>query len=37
MTAIGRSPGEAQEIYDAAERALLEEARAAAAPPPLPT
>jgi PGM1 C-terminal domain len=37
MTAIGRSPGEAQEIYDAAERALLDEARAAAAPPPLPT
>jgi hypothetical protein len=37
MTAIGRSPEEAQELYDAAERALLDEARAAAAPPPLPT
>lgn len=36
MTAIGRSPAEAQDVYDAAERALLDEARAAATPPSLP-
>ena len=37
MTAIGRSPEEAQELYDAAEQALLDEARSAATPPTLPT
>ena len=37
MTAIGATPAAAQQLYDEAEAALLEEARAAAAPPPLPT
>ena len=37
MTAISDSPGGAQELYDAAERALLREAREAMSPGPLPT
>ena len=37
MTAIGHTPGAAQELYDTAERALLEEAREAATPPSLPS
>ena len=36
MTAIGSTPAAAQELYDAAEAALLEEARQAATPPSLP-
>jgi hypothetical protein len=36
MTAIGPTPAAAQELYDAAEAALLEEARVAATPPSLP-
>ena len=36
MTAIGHTPAAAQELYDAAERALLEEAKQAATPPSLP-
>ncbi len=37
MTAISHTPAAAQELYDAAERALLEEAREAATPPSLPS
>ena len=37
MTAIGHTPAAAQELYDTAERALLEEAREAATPPSLPS
>jgi hypothetical protein len=37
MTAIGHTPSGAQELYDTAERALLEEAREAATPPSLPS
>lgn len=37
LTAIGRTPSHAQELYDAAEQALLDEAREAATPPSLPT
>jgi len=36
MTAIGPTPAAAQELYDTAERALLDEARQAATPPSLP-
>lgn len=36
MTAIGHTPADAQALYESAERALLDEARQAAAPPPLP-
>jgi hypothetical protein len=36
MTAIGHTPAGAQELYDTAERALLDEARQAATPPSLP-
>ena len=36
MTAIGATPVAAQELYDAAEQALLDEAREAATPPSLP-
>ncbi len=36
MTAIGHTPAAPQELYDAAEAALLEEARDAATPPSLP-
>ena len=36
MTAIGHTPTAAQELYDDAERALLDEAREAATPPSLP-
>ena len=36
LTAIGRTPAHAQELYDAAEQALLDEAREAATPPSLP-
>lgn len=36
MTAIGHTPADAQARYEAAERALLDEARQAAAPPRLP-
>ena len=36
MTAIGATPAAAQELYDAAEAALLDEARQAATPPSLP-
>lgn len=35
MTAIGESPAAAQSLYDRAERALLEEARAALSPQPV--
>jgi hypothetical protein len=37
MTAIGPNSAAAQELYDAAEAALLEEARVAATPPSLPS
>ena len=36
MTAIGATPAAAQELYDSAEAALLDEARQAATPPSLP-
>ena len=36
MTAIGHTPAAAQELYDAAEQALLAEAKQAATPPSLP-
>lgn len=36
MTAIGPTPAAAQELYDAAEEALLDDAREAATPPSLP-
>jgi hypothetical protein len=36
MTAIGATPQAAQELYDAAEAALLDDARQAATPPSLP-
>ena len=36
MTAIGATPAAAQELYDSAESALLDEARQAATPPSLP-
>ena len=36
LTAVGDSPGEAKQIYDEAERALLDEGHAALAPSMLP-
>jgi PGM1 C-terminal domain len=36
LTAVGDSPGEAEEIYREAEAALLDEGRAALSPEPLP-